>query len=105
MRLGKNKMRAILSVSYLLQLIAIFVAVLATPQILSCGVASLILLLVANSAFSFYLLDFKNVKGWWLRKIFEANQRMNLRKSIEIEYRRQMGLGYDKLERGKSHKN
>jgi hypothetical protein len=90
---------------YLLQSIISVIMILVIPQAAAYGTTLLIILAVLNLTYAIYMMSFKNLKGWWNRKVFEANQRINLKKNIEREFRRREGLGYDKLERGKANSN
>jgi len=65
-----------------------FVALNFIPIIVICTSAFFI--------FSFYLFDFKNVKGWWARKWFEARQRAEHRKEVEQRVAKERQMGYDK---------
>ena len=61
------------------------------------------LLVLLNSlicfATSFYLLDWKTVRSWYIKKKFEAIERIKFREGLKRRTALEVGLGYGKVER------
>lgn len=92
----KDRLRRSIYVMFTIQIMLITYATFHSPFIASNYTNIMVICGLISFGLGFYLLNLQNVKGWWLRKFFEAKQKVDFERSVKKEIARQRGLGYDK---------
>lgn len=55
-----------------------------------------------SSVIMIWAIDLKNIRGWWNKRWFKAQQRALHKVEVENRLKMERELGYDKIERGKN---
>lgn len=96
---AKQKIRDTFLVLLTSQIIAISYTAMKSPFIANNYLYIILINCLFCFAASFYLLDFKYIRGWYFKKKTEMIQRIKFKEEIKRKAAIEVGLGYDKIKR------
>ena len=95
--INRDEFKVALAVIYTLQILIITFLSFKSPFIALNVNTFIITQTIINFLFAFYLLNLKNIVGWWKREWFLAKARREHKESIKMEYEKRVGYNYEQL--------
>lgn len=89
--ISRDNFKLALAVIYTIQILIIAFAAFYSPFIAVNIISFISINAAINFAFSFYLLNLKNVKGWWKKQWYLARARANHKRMVKLQYEKEVG--------------